>query len=90
MRQSLPSICIGKKKDMGCPTPAKRKPASNITMKSNGPSTIAARRKSQRLGRDRDAGEAVANAAAGEDERLEGGGFISAATAKIPPPRITL
>jgi hypothetical protein len=45
---------------------------------------MAARRKSQRRGRDMGAVEAAAEAAVGEDERFERDGFISEAEGRFP------
>src|SRR5437660_6920375 len=74
-RQSLPLICIGKKKDVGCPSPAKCNTASKIDNDSRGTSTIAASRKIQRRVRDMGVVETVADAA-GKEERLDRVGFI--------------
>ena len=76
IRQSLPLICADRKKDMGCPTPAKRRPASNTKTHSIGPSAIAVRRKNHRRERDIDGVGAFTDGAGG-DVRLERDGFMA-------------
>src|ERR1700677_798697 len=84
-RQSCPLMRIGRKKDVGWPTPAKGKPTSKTKRNSSGPSTIAARRKSQRRAGGVEAG-AVLAAGVGGDERLDRDGFIfGAASSELPP-----
>src|SRR5580698_314651 len=72
IRQSFPSICIGRKKDMGWPIPARRNPASKIRRNKSGPSTAAARRKRQRRPWEMgDSGDLAGGGGGGEEDRLE-------------------
>src|ERR1700722_2174059 len=86
--QSFPLIFMGRKKDIGCPTPTRRKPISRNKRSSSGPTTIAARRKSQRRAWDTDTGETFADGG-GEDERLERDGFISDSASLYVAPGIS-
>src|SRR5208282_668224 len=83
--QSLPLMGLGRKKDIGWPNPARRRPASTTKRNSTGPSTIAARRKHQRRAPGMDAAEALPEVA-DADELLERDGCISdAASPDLSP-----
>ena len=64
---------------MGCPNPAKRKPASKDTRNKTGTKSIATRRKSQRRERERGAVAGDLGVAAGGEGRLERDRFMAGA-----------
>jgi hypothetical protein len=86
IKQSCKLICIGRKNDVGCPTPANRKPASSIKKNKSGVSTIAASRNIHRRVPDMGAAGAFGDLA-DEAERLEEDGFISEVASLNLPPR---
>jgi hypothetical protein len=80
IRQFLPSICIGRKKDIGWPIPARRNPHSKISRNNSGPNTAATRRKNQRRPADMGALGVLAGVGGGEDRLERDRGICGAAS----------